>query len=43
MTEKDAVKCAGIAPAHAWMVHATAELPETFFDAVAARLRELAP
>ena len=43
MTEKDAVKCAGIAPAHAWMVPVTAELPETFFDAVAARLRELAP
>lgn len=30
MTEKDAVKCEGIAPPQSWFVPATAELPEVF-------------
>ena len=38
MTEKDAVKCAAFAPAHAWAVPVRAVLPETFFDEVAAKL-----
>ena len=41
MTEKDAVKCSGFARAQWWSVPATAILPATFFDAVAARLRPL--
>lgn len=40
MTEKDAVKCADIAAENVWMVPAHAVLPESFFDALAARLRE---
>jgi tetraacyldisaccharide 4'-kinase len=38
MTEKDAVKCAGFALADAWMLPVRAELPDTFFAAVHARL-----
>ncbi|HEY9111987.1 MAG TPA: tetraacyldisaccharide 4'-kinase [Rhodanobacteraceae bacterium] len=38
MTEKDAVKCRRFAQPHWWSVPVTAELPESFFDAVAARL-----
>lgn len=39
MTEKDAVKCRGFALADAWAVPVMALLPDTFFDAVAMRLR----
>ncbi|TAL72465.1 MAG: tetraacyldisaccharide 4'-kinase [Rhodanobacter sp.] len=38
MTDKDAVKCAGLALAHAWRVPVRAVLPTAFFDAVIARL-----
>jgi tetraacyldisaccharide 4'-kinase len=38
MTEKDAVKCTGFAAANFWCVPVRAELPETFFDAIADRL-----
>jgi len=40
MTEKDAVKCAGFARPNWYAVPVQAELPDTFFDAVAHRLRE---
>ena len=43
MTEKDAVKCRTFANEHAWTVPVTAELPASFFDAVAARLAVAAP
>jgi len=39
MTEKDAVKCHAFAKDDWWSVPVTAELPATFFDAVAARLK----
>ena len=39
MTEKDAVKCGTFADARCWSVPVRAALAETFFDAVAARLR----
>jgi tetraacyldisaccharide 4'-kinase len=39
MTEKDAVKCHAFAQAGWWSVPVTADLPATFFDAVAARLK----
>lgn len=39
MTEKDAVKCTQLARANFWCVPVRAELPATFFDALAARLR----
>ena len=38
MTEKDAVKCAAFAHENWYAVPAIAQLPESFFDAVAARL-----
>lgn len=38
MTEKDAVKCTGIAPANSWYVPVKAMLPETFWQALLARL-----
>lgn len=38
MTEKDAVKCAGIAPANSWYVPVRAMLPETFWQALLTRL-----
>jgi len=41
MTEKDAVKCAAFAPPQAWAVPVRAVLPETFFDALAARLAQV--
>lgn len=41
MTEKDAVKCAAFARDNWYAVPATAQLPDTFFDAVAARLAAL--
>lgn len=41
MTEKDAVKCDGIAPADAWAVPVDAELPDAFFAALDARLAAL--
>lgn len=41
MTEKDAVKCAAFAQPSWYAVPASAHLPETFFDAVAARLSAL--
>ena len=37
MTEKDAVKCRGFAQPDWWSVGVTAELPDAFFDAVAAK------
>jgi len=39
MTEKDAVKCRAFARDGWWSVPVNAELPSTFFDAVAARLK----
>ncbi|MEO7324262.1 MAG: tetraacyldisaccharide 4'-kinase [Dokdonella sp.] len=38
MTEKDAVKCAAFAQPNFWCVPVRAELPATFFDAIADRL-----
>lgn len=43
MTEKDAVKCAKLGLADAWVVPARAELPEALVDAVAGRLAALRP
>lgn len=43
MTEKDAVKCAGIAPANSWYLPVQAELPDTFWQAVLARLASWRP
>lgn len=40
MTEKDAVKCMAFAPPQAWVVPVRAVLPESFFDAVAAKLAQ---
>jgi tetraacyldisaccharide 4'-kinase len=40
MTEKDAVKCAGFADSRHWFVPVQAQLPQAFFDAVAARIRK---
>jgi tetraacyldisaccharide 4'-kinase len=42
MTEKDAVKCRVFAKEDAWAVPVTAELPMSFFDAVAKCLERLA-
>ncbi|GAA0704688.1 tetraacyldisaccharide 4'-kinase [Dokdonella soli] len=39
MTEKDAIKCTRFAGANAWCIPVRAELADTFFDAVAGRLR----
>lgn len=39
MTEKDAVKCRAFAQADWWSVPVTAELPMSFFDAIATRLK----
>src|SRR5262249_46395750 len=41
MTEKDAVKCRAFAVANAWTVPVAADLPESFFDAVHARLETI--
>lgn len=38
MTEKDAVKCAGFAPANSWYVPVQAILPESFWQALLQRL-----
>lgn len=38
MTEKDAVKCAGIAPADSWYVPVQAILPDSFWQALTQRL-----
>lgn len=38
MTEKDAVKCAGIAPANSWYVPVQAILPDSFWQALNQRL-----
>ncbi|MEL0028920.1 MAG: tetraacyldisaccharide 4'-kinase, partial [Perlucidibaca sp.] len=38
MTEKDAVKCASLAPANTWFVPVQAMLPESFWHALLARL-----
>jgi len=40
MTEKDAVKCAPFARPDHWFVPVAADLPETFLDAVAAKLSD---
>ena len=42
MTEKDAVKCIGFADSRYWKVPVTAELPDSFFNAIDGRLRKLA-
>ena len=39
MTEKDAVKCSAFASSRCWQVPVSAELPESFFDAVDQSLR----
>ena len=39
MTEKDAIKCVGFAGPDVWCVPVSAELPQTFIDALIARLR----
>lgn len=39
MTDKDAVKCVAFADARCWSVPVRADLPEEFFDAVAAQAR----
>lgn len=38
MTQKDAVKCAAFARANHWQIPVRADLPQTFFDALAARI-----
>ncbi|HQX65426.1 MAG TPA: tetraacyldisaccharide 4'-kinase, partial [Dokdonella sp.] len=43
MTEKDAVKCVSFADPNCWQVPVSAELPDTFFDAVDQRLRMRQP
>ena len=43
MTEKDAVKCVSFADPNCWQVPVSAELPDTFFDAVDQRLRMREP
>lgn len=43
MTEKDAVKCAGIAPAECWYLPVRAELPDAFWSALLARLDSWRP
>ncbi len=40
MTEKDAVKCRAFARPDWWSVPVTAELPDAFFDAVAAKIAD---
>jgi len=42
MTDKDAVKCSAFARDNWWRVPVTAVLPESFYDAVAARIRKAA-
>lgn len=42
MTEKDAVKCRGFAKTNWWTVPVTAQLPDSFFEAVVARARNSA-
>lgn len=42
MTGKDAVKCRAFATENAWAVPVTAELPTSFFDAIATRLERSA-
>ena len=39
MTEKDAIKCVGFARPDVWCVPVSADLPQTFIDALIARLR----
>lgn len=41
MTEKDAVKCVAFANPRFWCVPVRAELPDAFFDAIVARLRDV--
>lgn len=41
MTEKDAVKCGSFADSRCWQVPVSAELPDSFLDAVDQRLRNL--
>lgn len=43
MTEKDAVKCLGFAQAGHWFLEVQARLPDTFLEALAARLHALNP
>jgi tetraacyldisaccharide 4'-kinase len=38
MTAKDAVKCSAFARANIWQVPVRAELPQEFFDRIAAQL-----
>ena len=41
MTEKDAIKCTRFANENVWCVPVRAQLPDAFFDAIAARLHGL--
>ena len=43
MTSKDAIKCATYSRLDLWSVPVRAELPQTFFDAVAHHLRAKSP
>lgn len=43
MTEKDAVKCAGIAPDNSWYVPVRASLPDSFWQALRMRLAAWRP
>lgn len=43
MTEKDAVKCAGIAPPRSWFLPVTAVLPPAFLQDFVARVQALGP
>jgi tetraacyldisaccharide 4'-kinase len=39
MTEKDAVKCAGLTPGETWVLPVDAELPPAFIDLILEKLR----
>ena len=39
MTEKDAVKCAGLTPGEAWVLPVDAELPPALIDLILEKLR----
>lgn len=43
MTEKDAVKCRGLAPADSWMVPVRAILPPSFWQTLSTRLAAWRP
>lgn len=41
MTEKDAVKCGGLAIKNAWYLEVSAELPDAFYETVIARIQHV--